>query len=122
MRGAEWEWEGARGQAKLEETEKQEAIDKRIERFGKVDAPAAAQGMQLDLLEARQDAARDAEARMEAIVLYGVDTLSTKDCMEYFQEFGPSFVEWIDDSSRKRHPSLNTRLMVVTQLGVLGRR
>lgn len=86
-------------QAKLEETEKQEAIDKRIERFGKVDAPAAAQGMQLDLLEARQDAARDAEARMEAIVLYGVDTLSTKDCMEYFQEFGPSFVEWIDDSS-----------------------
>lgn len=59
------------------------------------------QAMELDLLEARQDAARDAEPRMEAVVLYGVDTMSTKECMEYFGEYGPSFVEWINDSSRE---------------------
>lgn len=59
--------------------------------------------MELDLLEERQDAARDAEPRMEAVVLYGVDTMSTKECMQYFGEYGPSFVEWINDSSRESH-------------------
>jgi len=28
-----------------------------------------------------------------------VDVMSTKDCLQYFGEYGPTFVEWINDSS-----------------------
>lgn len=55
-----------------------------------------------DPLEARKEAQRDAAARMDAVYLYGVDTMSTKDCLAYFEEYGPRFVEWIDDSSCAR--------------------
>ena len=39
------------------------------------------------------------ERRSEAIYLYGVDYLSTRDCLSYFSAYGPLFVEWINDSS-----------------------
>lgn len=31
--------------------------------------------------------------------LYGVDRMSTKECLQYFGDYGPSGVEWLDDSS-----------------------
>jgi hypothetical protein len=51
------------------------------------------------LLEERKDAKTDAAPRMDAVYLYGVDVMSTKECLEYFKEYGPSYVEWINDSS-----------------------
>ena len=31
--------------------------------------------------------------------MYGVDCMSSRDCMSYFGEYGPKTVEWINDSS-----------------------
>ena len=41
------------------------------------------------------------ELRTDAVFLYGVENMSTKDVFKYFEEFGPSSVEWIDDVSCK---------------------
>ena len=35
----------------------------------------------------------------DAVHLYGVDHMTTNECMGYFHEYGPVFVEWINDSS-----------------------
>ena len=37
--------------------------------------------------------------RLDALHLRGVDDMSTKDIMNFFQEYGPSAIEWIDDTS-----------------------
>lgn len=37
--------------------------------------------------------------RPEAIYLYGVDFLSTSDCLRYFEKFGARSVEWLNDSA-----------------------
>ncbi|KAF9430677.1 hypothetical protein BGZ94_005107 [Podila epigama] len=42
---------------------------------------------------------RTAMIRLDAVHLYGTDEMSTKDVLKYFEEYGPSHVEWIDDSS-----------------------
>lgn len=55
--------------------------------------------MEMDLFEERREAAPDAERRPEAIYVYGVDVMSTKDLLTYFGDYGPTFVEWINDSS-----------------------
>jgi hypothetical protein len=52
-----------------------------------------------DLFEARTEAARDVERRPDTIHLYGVDVMSTADVLQYFGAYGPTFVEWINDSS-----------------------
>ena len=52
-----------------------------------------------DLFEERHDAARTVERRLEAIHLYGVDLMSTRDCLAYFKAYQPTKVEWLDDSS-----------------------
>jgi len=39
------------------------------------------------------------EARLDAILIHGVDNMSTKDVFAYFGDFAPGSVEWIDDSS-----------------------
>lgn len=39
------------------------------------------------------------EIRPDAILLYGVDHMSTTDVFEYFKLFGPESIEWIDDFS-----------------------
>ena len=45
------------------------------------------------------DAAPEVARRPDAVHLYGVDVLSTQDCLAYFGDYGPTFVEWLDDSS-----------------------
>ncbi|KAG0271385.1 hypothetical protein BGZ95_000808 [Linnemannia exigua] len=42
---------------------------------------------------------RTTTIRMDAVYLYGTDEMSTKDVLKYFEAYGPSHVEWIDDSS-----------------------
>ena len=60
-----------------------------------MDAGADAQ----DTLEARVDPDLDAKWRSDAVHLYGVDHMTTNECMGYFGEYGPVFCEWINDSS-----------------------
>lgn len=55
--------------------------------------------MDVDLFEARREAAADEERRQDTIHVYGVDLLNTQEVFSYFAEYGPSFVEWINDSS-----------------------
>lgn len=52
-----------------------------------------------DLFEERADAPADAPRRPDAIYLYGVDVMSTADIKQYFGDYAPRFVEWINDSS-----------------------
>ncbi|KAF9134443.1 hypothetical protein BGW39_007058 [Mortierella sp. 14UC] len=42
---------------------------------------------------------RTSTIRTNAVYLYGTDEMSTKDVLKYFEAYGPSHVEWIDDSS-----------------------
>ncbi|KAF9106323.1 hypothetical protein BGX27_009212 [Mortierella sp. AM989] len=42
---------------------------------------------------------RTSTIRLEAVHLFGTDEMSTKDVLKYFDAYGPSHVEWIDDSS-----------------------
>ncbi|KAK9839814.1 hypothetical protein WJX81_003513 [Elliptochloris bilobata] len=73
---------------------------KRAERFGTEYIPPDDTGMmEVDLLEARVDAPPEVARRADAVHLYGVDLLSTQDCLGYFGDYGPTFVEWLDDSS-----------------------
>ena len=51
------------------------------------------------MLEERKEPGPDIPRRPEAIHLYGVDCMSNSDCLSYFGDYGPTFVEWIDDSS-----------------------
>jgi hypothetical protein len=51
------------------------------------------------VLEERKECDWDIPRRPEAIHLYGVDCMSTAECLAYFGDWGPTFVEWIDDSS-----------------------
>jgi len=37
--------------------------------------------------------------RLNVIHIYGVDEMSTQNVFDYFAEFAPSALEWIDDSS-----------------------
>ncbi len=52
-----------------------------------------------DLFEPRRDAPEDVPRREEAVYLYGVDLLSSADVLRYFDDYGPTLVEWINDSS-----------------------
>ncbi|CAK0784914.1 hypothetical protein CVIRNUC_008119 [Coccomyxa viridis] len=70
----------------------------RAERFG-TDYKASEGLMDIDVLEERKEHGADIPRRPEAIHLYGVDCMSTSDCLAYFGDYGPTFVEWIDDSS-----------------------
>jgi len=38
-------------------------------------------------------------ARLNALHMYGVDAMSTKEILSYFDGYAPSWVEWINDSS-----------------------
>jgi hypothetical protein len=55
--------------------------------------------LRADLFEPRKDAPADVPRRETAIYLYGVDVMSSSDVLAYFDEYGPSLVEWINDSS-----------------------
>ena len=52
-----------------------------------------------DLFEERKDAPAEVERRRNAVHIYGVDMLSTKDLLMYFADYGPKYVEWLNDSS-----------------------
>lgn len=52
-----------------------------------------------DVLEEKKEHGWEIHRRPEAIHLYGVDCMSTAECLSYFSDYGPTFVEWIDDSS-----------------------
>ena len=41
------------------------------------------------------------EKRPEAIHLYGTDDLSTDDILQYFADYSPHHIEWIDDTHCK---------------------
>jgi hypothetical protein len=72
----------------------------RAERFGVAyTAPDATGMMEVDLQKARAEAPAGAARRPEAVHVYGVDLLSTRDLLNYFADYGSSYVEWINDSS-----------------------
>ena len=52
-----------------------------------------------DLLEERITPDGEDLRRPEAIHLYGVDFMSSSDCLRYFGDYGPSSVEWLNDSA-----------------------
>mmetsp|Transcript_8241 Transcript_8241/g.24586 ORF Transcript_8241/g.24586 Transcript_8241/m.24586 type:complete len:457 (+) Transcript_8241:321-1691(+) len=73
---------------------------KRAEKFGVDYQPDDAAGlMNIDLLEQKRDAPAEVSRRREAIHLYGVDLLNTREVLSYFGEYQPVYVEWLDDSS-----------------------
>lgn len=45
------------------------------------------------------DAPLEVDRRPDAVHIYGVDLMSTGDVLKYFTDYGPTFVEWINDSS-----------------------
>lgn len=88
--------------APREPAEDEERRRRREERFGKASPPPPdgdADIMETDVLEARTDAQEGAALRPEAVHMHGTDQMSTRDCLAYFRGYGPSFVEWINDSS-----------------------
>ena len=56
-------------------------------------------GRPADVLEERKERPADIPRRPEAIHLYGVDCMTSAECLAYFGDWGPTFVEWLDDSS-----------------------
>jgi hypothetical protein len=80
-----------------EDEEKRKA---RAERFGvEYQAPDADGLMDVDLFETRKEAPPEVPRRPEAVHVYGVDLMSTSDLLKYFKDYGPTYVEWINDSS-----------------------
>lgn len=69
-----------------------------IEYSSPVSSPSFLQ-LLVDLWEARKEQSAEVPRRPEAIHLYGVDVMSTAEVMQYFTEYHPKRVEWIDDSS-----------------------
>lgn len=61
-----------------------------------------------DLREERKDVALHVQRRLDTIYLYGTDDMSTDDVFNYFKDYGPSFVEWINDSSCTKDASYCT--------------
>lgn len=52
-----------------------------------------------DLLEMRKEPSLTAALRREGIYVYGVDLMSTGDLLRLYGDYGPTYVEWINDSS-----------------------
>jgi hypothetical protein len=53
----------------------------------------------IDPLENRRDVAIGEDLRANTIHVFGVDNMSTEDIRRHFLEYGPSWIEWINDSS-----------------------
>lgn len=52
-----------------------------------------------DLLERRRDVAVGESIRENVLHVFGVDDLSTAQVMTHFKEYGPTWCEWLNDSS-----------------------
>jgi hypothetical protein len=50
-------------------------------------------------MEEQQEADEVGAPRPEVLHVYGVDLVSSRDLLNFFQTYGPKFVEWINDSS-----------------------
>lgn len=72
---------------------------KRAEKYSIEYAPDSAVMMDMDLFEERHEPEKEVARRTNAIYLYGVDVMSTMDVLGYWKDHGPTFVEWINDSS-----------------------
>eukprot|EP00658_Telonema_sp_P-2_P038292 TRINITY_DN27505_c0_g1_i1.p1 TRINITY_DN27505_c0_g1~~TRINITY_DN27505_c0_g1_i1.p1 ORF type:complete len:255 (-),score=60.37 TRINITY_DN27505_c0_g1_i1:294-1058(-) len=61
--------------------------------------------MKLDVLEKKREVDQETEEPRDgtnggyAVHVFGIDSMSTKDITRYFDSYGPSWVEWINDSS-----------------------
>jgi hypothetical protein len=51
------------------------------------------------VIEERREAQPVSGARPEALHIYGVDLLDSNDILRYFADYGPTYIEWLDDSS-----------------------
>jgi hypothetical protein len=49
--------------------------------------------------EPRPDPEPGAEVRQEALLIYGTDDWETTDVFNFFGDYRPDFVEWINDST-----------------------
>ncbi|CAD7697684.1 unnamed protein product [Ostreobium quekettii] len=103
---------GARGGANASQVqisaEELEARKRRAEKFGPVqDMQPALKKLKLInrpfperlLLEGRIDADPSFPRRLDTVHMYGVDLMNSKDVLRYFTDYGPKYVEWINDSS-----------------------
>lgn len=63
----------------------------------KEDMPAVL--AKVDPLENRRDVAIGEVVRQNVLHVFGVDDMSTDDIRKHFLEYGPSWIEWINDSS-----------------------
>lgn len=74
--------------------------ERRAKRFGTVqelrDLPEAKASQ---TLEKRRNVAVGETIRENVLHVYGVDELSTKQILSHFKEYGPAWVEWLNDSS-----------------------
>ena len=71
----------------------------RSERFGG-SVKLGVNDMELEgLEEKKKDVQPSAERRLEVVHMYGTDNMSTRNILSYFGDYGPSHVEWINDSS-----------------------
>ncbi|CAD7697801.1 unnamed protein product [Ostreobium quekettii] len=98
---------GARVQDQIS-AEELEARKRRAEKFGPVQEmqPAVKKLKLINrpfperlLLEGRIDADPSLRRRLDTVHMYGVDLMSSKDVLRYFTDYGPTYVEWINDSS-----------------------
>lgn len=73
----------------------------RAKRFGLVDGMVGLENMDVkyDPLERRRDVAVGELARPNVLHVFGVDDLSTNEILKHFREYGPSWCEWLNDSS-----------------------
>ncbi|KJE92573.1 hypothetical protein CAOG_03515 [Capsaspora owczarzaki ATCC 30864] len=78
----------------------EEAKIKRAQKFGQLSAMASNDsGMDVDAGAVKFEPSAAATVRFDAVYMYGTDQMSSGDVLKYFGEYGPAFVEWINDSS-----------------------
>lgn len=64
--------------------------------------PPGAEGSEAeaaDQAEQRRQTAMTADRRPDSVHLFGVDLMSTADCLQFFTDFAPVSVEWLNDTA-----------------------
>lgn len=80
--------------------EEQRLRKARMERFGPLEKPTPQiPTPSVDPLERRRDVSLGELLRHNVIHVFGVDDLSTNTVLQHFRAYGPSWCEWINDSS-----------------------
>jgi hypothetical protein len=72
---------------------KNKVVSRRLILTLKMSAEAA------DQAEQRRQTAITAERRPDSVHLFGIDLMSTADCLQFFTDFAPMSVEWLNDTS-----------------------